>query len=314
MPATRLPDPAAGAPAAPRSARPRARHVDAWTANAWHWEEERTSGGAPQPVLTIFLAGAECPFHCVFCDLWRQTLEGPTPPGAIPAQIEKVLAVAGSLPRDAAVKLYNASNFFDDRAVPPQDDEAIAGLTAPFARVVVESHPRLVGPRCDALAAQLDGRLEVAMGLETAHTGALARLGKAMTLDDFDRAAARLAAAGAALRVFLLVPPPFVPRADVVAWVARSAAHARACGAAHISMIPLRDDARTEADLSLVEDALDHGAAAAPDCVVTVDLWDIDRLATCARCGPARVARLRHWNLTGRAAPRVACLTCTSPS
>ena len=62
------------------------------------WEEERTPGGGTTPALTVFLAGAECPFTCVFCDLWRETLDGPTPRGALPEQIRKALAAAGPLP------------------------------------------------------------------------------------------------------------------------------------------------------------------------------------------------------------------------
>src|SRR6185295_5330636 len=155
--------------------------------------------GPSARVLTVFLAGAECPFSCVFCDLWRHTIDGPTRRGALPAQIEKALAAAGPIPDGAQVKLYNASNFFEPRAVPPEDDEAIAALLAPFAQVVVECHPRLVGARAERFAARLaesqsptraSRRLQVAMGLETVHPHALPRLGKAMTLDGFAGAVA----------------------------------------------------------------------------------------------------------------------------
>ena len=50
------------------------------------------------------------------------------------------------------------------------------------------------------------------MGLETAHPEALERLNKRMTLDDFAAARRpRSRAHGVALRVFVLVAPPFVP-------------------------------------------------------------------------------------------------------
>ena len=48
------------------------------------------------------------------------------------------------------VKLYNASNFFDPRAVPESDYDAIAEQLSGLDRVIVESHPSLVGPRVDA--------------------------------------------------------------------------------------------------------------------------------------------------------------------
>jgi len=306
-----------------RASRPRRKlPVDPARANGWLWEEERQPDGTRAPAFAVFLAGAECPFRCVFCDLWRRTLDGPTPPGAIPAQLARALGEAGAVPAGATVKLYNASNFFDPRAVPPGDDAAIATLVAPFARVVVESHPRLIGDRCDAFARRLAGRLEVAVGLETAHPEALARLDKDMTLDDVERAAARLRAAGVALRVFLLVPPPFVSPRDAEESVVRSVAYARARGAAHVSLIPTRSEAGDvlrqrgdlmPPDLDLVERVFDR-CLGADGTVVTVDLWDAGRLAACDACRDARLARLRTINLTGRPAPRIACTRCGSPS
>ena len=165
---------------------------------AHFWEEERTPE-AGDPALTIFLAGAECPFTCVFCDLWRETLDGPTPPGALPAQLREALAAAGPLPQPVRrLKLYNASNFFEPRAVPMEDEDEILALVAPFARVTVECHPRLVGGRCLRFAERLTGRLEVAMGLETVHPEALPRLNKGLTLDGLRPRAATLRGAGSA--------------------------------------------------------------------------------------------------------------------
>ena len=101
------------------------------------------------------------------------------------------------------MKLYNAGSFFDPRAVPPADDEAIGALLSPLRRVVVESHPALVGERTWRFQEQLASRgagpaLEVAMGLETAHPEALARLNKRMTLERFAAAARQLAATACA--------------------------------------------------------------------------------------------------------------------
>ena len=90
--------------------------VDAAQPSGWLREEEQQSDGRRLPTLTVFLAGAECPFDCVFCDLWRHTLDRPTPRGAIPRQIATGLAAAGP-PTAGAIKLYNASNFFDPIAV-----------------------------------------------------------------------------------------------------------------------------------------------------------------------------------------------------
>ena len=196
-------------------------------------EEERRPDGGREHAVTVFLAGSECPFTCVFCDLWRHTLDTPTPPGALPAQVRIALAdEAVRRARPSRIKLYNASNFFDERAVPPQDLPALADLVRPFAGVTVESHPLLVGDSCFAFADRLEGRLEVAMGLETVHPEALARLNKRLSLDEFARAAAHLRRGQVGLRAFVLVGAPFVPPEEDVSWVARSVARAsrRRCG------------------------------------------------------------------------------------
>lgn len=275
-------------------------------------------------MLTVLLAGAECPFTCVFCDLWRRTLDGPTPAGAIPRQLETALRETGPLPAACAVKLYNASNFFDPRAVPPDDDPAIAALLQPFGRVSVECHPRLIGRRCLDFAQRIPCRLEVAIGLETADEEALACLNKGMKLEDFDRAAALLAGAGIGLRVFVLLPAPFVPAARAVESAARAVRYAVDRGAVHVALVPTRpgngalDDLRargawTPPSPALIEAAVER-CAGVSGAVVTVDLWDIDRLLTCRRCAPERRARLESFNRTGRAGAPVPCPPCTSSS
>jgi archaeosine synthase beta-subunit len=309
------------APRTIRALRPPKRAVDPWRPLGWFWETEREADGGEVAALTVLLAGAECPFTCVFCDLWRDTLDGPTPPGAIPAQIRAALGEAGAppLPGPAAIKLYNASNFFDERAVPAADDAEIAGLLDGFARVTVECHPRLVGERCSRLAARLEGRLEVALGLETIHPEALPRLGKGMSLDDFDRAAAALAEDGIALRAFVLVGAPYVPAAEAVEWAVRSAEYAFARGAWRASLIPVRSgngaveklqvrdfEAPCLADLEAAfERCLREGRG-----VVTADLWEARRFASCGACAERRIERLGVMNRTGEIAPREACGIC----
>ena len=212
---------------------PRRRH-DPWRYQGLLVEDEPTAAGALATVATVFLTGRECPWRCVMCDLWRYTTEEDTPTGAIPAQLDQLLAELDARPEEASpsvVKLYNAGSFFDPRAVPVSDYDAIASRLAEFDHVVVESHPALVGPALDQLRDVLARHtrpghapvgLEVAMGLETAHPISLARLHKRMTLEDFRRAAEYLKAREVALRVFVLVHPPFIPSAEREESLARS--------------------------------------------------------------------------------------------
>ncbi|MEK7379914.1 MAG: radical SAM protein [Gemmatimonadota bacterium] len=283
-------------------------------------ERERRRGQMERS-LTVFLTGAECPFTCVFCDLWRHTLDGPTPPGALPVQLGQALDAPEAGPESCdRIKLYNASNWFDPRAVPRSEFDELGRLVAPFRAVTVESHARTVGPRCQAFADRIGGRLEVAIGLETVHPGALPRLNKGMTLEDFDRAAAWLGEHDMDLRVFALVGAPFIPPEESVAWAVRTAEYALDRGAAIVSLIPVRPGpgelARlaaagefTAPSLTQLEDALDRCLRRGMD-GVTADLWDANQLVACPACRPARLNRLGAMNLTGVAAPAVSCLTC----
>ena len=255
----------------------------------------------------MFLAGAECPYTCSFCDLWRWTLDGPTPPGALPAQLSRALeSLAPPLPH--RLKLYNASNFFDRRAVPAEDLPRIAELAAPFAAVTVESHANTIGPSTLEFAALLSGKLEVAVGLETVHPVAAAHLNKKLELDRFDRAAGFLAEHDIDLRVFVLLGAPYVPVEESIEWTLRTVEYAAGLGAGRIAVIPVRGGngeierlqhlgAFVPPTLAQLEHALEQ-CRGIRSAVVTADLWDIERLPGCESCRPQRVARIQSMNLS----------------
>lgn len=269
--------------------------------------------------LTVFLAGAECPFTCSFCDLWRWTLDGPTPPGALPAQLARVLG-ALERPLPDRLKLYNASNFFDHRAVPPEDLPALADLASPFVGVTVESHASMIGPPVLEFARRIPGRLEVAVGLETIHPAATGHLNKRMDLTRFDQAAAFLAEHDIDLRVFVLLGTPYVDPQESVEWTVRTAEYAAQRGAVAIALIPVRGGngelERLAALGHFAAPSLPQLEAALERCIglgraaVAADLWDVDRLDACAECGPRRVERLRRMNLTGQGELPVSCSDC----
>jgi archaeosine synthase beta-subunit len=302
-----------------RLLRPAKAYVDPYRAHGSLVEDERRPDGTIERTLTVFLAGAECPFTCTFCDLWRWTIDGPTPPGALTRQLESVLqSLDGPVPD--RLKIYNASNFFDRRAVPAEDVSGIARLAAPFGAVTVESHANTIGPKALAFARQISGRLEVAAGLETIHPVAIAHLNKRLDLARFDSAAAFLAANGVDLRVFVLLGAPYVGAEESVAWTARTVAYAVERGAAVVSIIPVRGGNGelerlqalglfTPPTLAQLEEAVDL-CLRFTGAVVTADLWDAERLASCQSCVSERIERLRHINVTGRAQPRIACAVC----
>ena len=304
-----------------RSLRPPKPRLDPYAAHGSLLEEERRPDARIERALTVFLAGAECPFTCSFCDLWQWTIDGPTPSGALARQLESVLQALDE-PLPDRLKLYNASNFFDPRAVPPEDIPGIATLAVPFAAVTVESHANTIGSRTLAFAEQITGRLEVAVGLETIHPAAAAQLNKHLDLAQFDSAARFLSDNGIDLRVFVLLGAPHVPADESVEWTVRTVEYAAERGASVISIIPVRggngEMERLQAlgeftppVLSQLEDALDRSLQFTST-VATADLWDAERLAACEHCTSNRIERMRRLNVTGRAESRIACTMCGS--
>ena len=280
-------------------------------------EDECASSGEIVPVATVFLTNRECPWRCTMCDLWKNTLGETVPQGAIPTQITYALS---RLPAARHIKLYNSGSFFDPQAIPEADYEKIASLLRSFERVIVECHPALIGKRTLAFRDLLSAQLEVAIGLETVHPDALAKLNKRMTTEQFEAAAGFLREHQIDLRAFLLVQAPFVPVEDSPFWVQRSLDFAFACGATAVSVIPTRaDNGAMEAlqaaaefmppTLRAAEAAFEYGLGLKQGRVF-IDLWDIERFATCPSCRVARIARMAHMNLSQTIAKQLACDVC----
>jgi archaeosine synthase beta-subunit len=284
---------------------------------AFFVEDEHSTNGEVVPVATIFLTNRECPWRCVMCDLWKNTLAGSVLAGAIPTQIAFAL---DRLPSARQIKLYNSGSFFDPRAIPVEDHVQIATLVRGFDRVIVECHPALVGEDCFRFNDLLNGKLEVAMGLETAHPQILDKLNKQMTLQTFAAAAAALHQHNIALRVFILVKPPFMQESEAPTWAKKSLDFAFNCGAAVATLIPTRagngameqlaelgDFAPPQ--LSSLESAIQYGLTLGRGRVFA-DLWDAGNIIACPNCFGERIERLRWMNLHQCASDMVPCDLC----
>ncbi len=287
---------------------------------AFFAEPERTRNGTIEDVATLLLTNRECPFRCLMCDLWKNTTDTRVPIGSVPAQIQYALS---RLPQVRHIKLYNAGNFFDSQAIPSADVPTVAKQLAGMQTVIIECHPKLIDNRCRVFRDQLGCDLEVAMGLETIHPEVLPRLNKRMTLDDFRGAGDFLLQNGIAVRAFLLLRPPYLSEEEGVDWACRSLDYALSAGVGCCVVIPTRagngaiDLLQQQGHfspprLSSLEQVLEWGIQLRKGRVF-VDLWDIEKLFECQRCGPARAERLRQMNHTQTSLPPIAC-DCKEPS
>lgn len=288
-------------------------------------ERERAESGEIVSVATLLLTNRECPWHCVYCDLWKNTTTETVPLGAIPGQIDYALSELTD-PAIRQIKLYNAGSFFDPKAIPPEDFPAIAERVRGFERVIVECHPALVGESAARFRDLLTHHaprttLEVAMGLEIADDAILAKLNKRMTLAMFRRAAEFLREHRIAMRAFIIVKPPFVrSEDDALDFAKRSVDFAFDCGATAVSLIPARfgpEELRKLAAsgdfapprLATLEAALDYGVSLRRGRVFA-DLWDLEQFADCPDCFPARRGRLGQINLQQQPQARAVCPKC----
>jgi len=281
--------------------------VNPWRPWAFFVEQEYSRHGRVEDVATLFLTNRECPFHCLMCDLWKNTTEASVPEGAIPAQIDSALQQLPSAPH---LKLYNSGNFFDPHAIPPSDWPAVAQRAGKFETVIVENHPRLVGSQCAEFQQLCGTQLEVALGLETSHAATLAALNKQMTTEDFAQACRRLQRDDILIRTFILFKPPWTTERLAVERTLDSVRFAFDCGSSCCSIIPVRtgngymeqlqqqgqyEPPRLSSLESVMETALGWQRGR-----IFVDLWDAKQFADDPQQADAQLERLHRMNLTQR--------------
>jgi hypothetical protein len=284
-------------------------------------EREHSGAGEVEDVAAVFLTNKECPFRCVFCDLWQKTLPDRIADGLVAGQVEWALANLGDSPH---VKLYNAGSFFDPEAIPSADLPRIAELLTGKRSAIVECHPRFVDDRCISFAKAIAPvQLEVAIGLETVDPAVLPRIKPSMSLGDFDTAARFLKDNGIDLRAFILLGPPGHIGPERTDWAKRSIDHAFSLGVGCCVVIPVRPgngivDALaaqglySKTNLAELESVVEYGIRSGRGRVFA-DLWDVEWFSACARCSGARVAALEQMNLTQRPSAPTNC-SCVSVS
>jgi len=283
-------------------------------------EQETAPDGKLREVNTIFLTNSECPFKCVMCDLWKNTLKDPVEEGAIPEQIAYAL---DRLPQARVAKLYNSGNFFDRKAIPPSDYSAIADLLSDYERVIIENHPKLCGKACVEFQEMLNGQMEIAMGLETIHPQVLPKLNKQITKEDFRDAASFLSEHNIDSRAFILLNPPYLTDPNEnIEWTVRSVKFAFECGVTACSVIPTRADNGAMEKLQeqdqyipptipAFETAVERAMKDAPGRVFA-DLWDLKQFSDCDYCFEERRNRLGRMNRQQEILPPIQCKHCSN--
>ncbi len=281
---------------------------------AWLIEKEHSQFGIIVDVGIIFLTNRECPFHCLMCDLWKNTTDEIVPIGAIPNQIKWAL---NQMPKVKHLKLYNSGSFFDKKAIPKADYERIALLLADFETVIVESHPKFINEDCLEFKNLLKPKLEIAIGLETVHPELINKLNKKMTLEDFEKSVAFLTKNNINTRAFILLKPPFLSEEEGIYWAEKSIDFAFDAGVECCTVIPVRagngalDYLQKTGNFSLptiqsLETVLEYGIELKKGRIFA-DTWDLDLFSTCDKCLNERIERITEINLNQEIVKKVIC-------
>lgn len=288
--------------------------VDSQKPYAFLVEKERMVDGKIEDVAIIFLTNKECPFCCLMCDLWKNTTDEMVSVGAISKQIEYALE---RLPSTKHIKLYNSGNFFDKKAIPSKDHDAIISLLHGYETVLVENHPKLMDREVIDFRDKLKANLQLAIGLETVHPEVLPKLNKKMTLKDFSNSVSFLNNNDILSRAFILLRPPFLDEDEGIIWANRSIDFAFDSGVECCVVIPTRSGNGAlnalekqgyfhSPKIKSLEEVLEYGISLNRGRVFA-DLWDLAQFSDCEDCIGARKNRMDQMNLRQQVLPKAAC-------
>ncbi|QDX40566.1 archaeosine biosynthesis radical SAM protein RaSEA [Salarchaeum sp. JOR-1] len=186
-------------------------------------DEDNTPSGVYQS-LTIILNTGGCRWAraggCTMCGYVAESVEdGSVEHEALMDQIQVCLDHEAENAEETSglVKIYTSGSFLDEREVPAETRKAIAETFSDRERIVVESLPDFVQE--DRVRDFVDVGLEtdVAVGLETANDRVRHDcVNKYFDFADFEDAALEAKEAGAGVKAYLLMKPPFLAEGEAV--------------------------------------------------------------------------------------------------
>jgi len=227
------------------------------------WLDEDNTPDGVYDSLTIILNTGGCRWAraggCTMCGYVAESVEGGTVPHEdLLAQVEAALDHEREHATEPAgqVKIYTSGSFLDEREVPAETRRAIADTFADRDRLVVESLPDFVDREAVATFTDRGIETDIAVGLETA-TDRVRHdcVNKYFDFADFEAAAAEATVAGAGVKAYLLLKPPFLSEGEALADMRSSVRRCAGVSGVHtVSMNPTNVQRHT-----MVEDLYNAG-------------------------------------------------------
>ncbi|MFB6233701.1 MAG: archaeosine biosynthesis radical SAM protein RaSEA [Haloarculaceae archaeon] len=211
------------------------------------WLDEDNTPDGVYDSLTIILNTGGCRWAraggCTMCGYVAESVEG----GSVAhedllTQVETCLAHEREHADDPAgqIKIYTSGSFLDEREIPAETRQAIAREFGDRDRIVVESLPDFVDRGKIADFTDRGLTTDIAVGLETA-TDRVRHdcVNKYFDFAEFERAAAQARDAGAGVKAYLLMKPPFLSESEAIADMKRSVRRCAGVEGCHtVSMNP----------------------------------------------------------------------------
>lgn len=192
------------------------------------WTEKENIDGKIIPAGVVILRTSGCAHAasggCTMCG-YNVESESGTSADDISAQF----AAATEDMRDIELlKVYTSGSFLDEREMPAEAANAILSWCSERGvGVLVESRAEFVTDESIGQAMAIHDDIEVAIGLESANDKVLRySINKNMTVADYDRAAAIVKKAGARLRSYILLKPPYLTESEAIEDAILTAKHA----------------------------------------------------------------------------------------
>jgi len=122
------------------------------------------------------------------------------------------------------VKVFTSGSFFDEQELKPEERMEVLTtikemLSGKKATLVVESRPQFITEDilADTQGLLGDVRLTVAIGLESSNDRILKEsINKGFTFEDYKEAAKKIVTAGATVKTYLMLKPPFLSEQDAL--------------------------------------------------------------------------------------------------
>jgi len=188
------------------------------------WIDEDNTPDDVYQSLTIILNTGGCRWAraggCTMCGYVAESVEGGSVThAALMEQIEACLEHEreNAEEKSGLIKIYTSGSFLDEREVAAESRQAIAETFADRERIVVESLPDFVEEERVDDFTDVGLETDVAVGLETAtdrvrHDA----VNKYFDFADFEAACAAAENAGAGVKAYLLLKPPFLSEPEAV--------------------------------------------------------------------------------------------------